>query len=68
MEKFDCFAYGSNGCKALSVCMCSSGACPFYKTNAQIKEEKERTEARIKRLYGTTTKEFLELRRSVNNA
>ena len=54
--------------KSLSGCGCSSGECPFYKTKAQIKEEKERTEARIKRLYGTTTKKFLELKRSVNNA
>ena len=73
MEKFDCFAYGalangSKGCSVLTDCVCSSGECPFYKTKAQIKEEKERTEARIKRLYGTTTKKFLELKRSVNNA
>lgn len=73
MEKFDCFAYGtlansSKGCSVLTDCVCSSGECPFYKTKAQIKEEKERTEARIKRLYGTTTRKFLELKRSVNNA
>ena len=73
MEKFDCFAYGalangSKGCSVLTDCVCSSGECPFYKTKAQIKEEKERTEARLNRRYGTTTKKFLELKRSVNNA
>lgn len=73
MKKFDCFAYGmladgSKGCTILTECVCSSGECPFYKTNAQIEEERERTEARIKRLYGTTTRSFLKLRRSVNNA
>ena len=73
MEKLDCFAYGtlangSKGCAVLTDCVCSSGECPFYKTKAQIKEEKERTEARINRLYGTTTKKFLKLKRSVNNA
>lgn len=45
MEKFDCFAYGtlansSKGCSVLTDCVCSSGECPFYKTKAQIKEEK----------------------------
>ena len=45
MEKFDCFAYGtlangSKGCAVLTDCVCSSGECPFYKTKAQIKEEK----------------------------
>lgn len=73
MEKLDCFACGtlangSKGCAVLTGCVCSSGECPFYKTKAQIKEEKERTEARIKSLYGTTSRNFLKLKRGVNNA
>lgn len=45
MEKLDCFAYGTlanglKGCAVLTDCVCSSGECPFYKTKAQIKEEK----------------------------
>ena len=43
MKKFDCFAYGmltdgSKGCTILTECVCSSGECPFYKTEAQNEE------------------------------
>ena len=66
MEKFDFFAYGSatdNGCKALIKRECDK--CKFYKTDAQLKEEAKQADARIKRLYGTSLKNFLKLKRSV---
>lgn len=65
MEKHDCFAYCLDGCKVLDTLVCRSGKCPFYKTNAQLKEEAQKADARIKRLYGTSLKNFLKLKRSV---
>lgn len=65
MEKHDCFAYYLDGCKALNIFVCRSGKCPFYKTDAQLKEEAKQADARIKRLYGTSLKNFLKLKRSV---
>lgn len=66
MEKLNCFAYGSatdSGCKALIKRECDK--CKFYKTDAQLKEEAKQADARIKRLYGTSLKNFLKLKRSV---
>lgn len=66
MERRNCFAYGSatdSGCKALIRRECDK--CKFYKTDAQLKEEAKQADARIKRLYGTSLKNFLKLKRSV---
>lgn len=66
MENLDCFAYGSatdSGCKALIKRECDK--CKFYKTDVQLKEEAKQADARIKRLYGTSLKIFLKLKRSV---
>lgn len=65
MENRDCFAYCLDSYKALDTLVCQSGQCPFYKTDVQLKEEAEQADARIKRLYGTSLKNFLKLKRSV---
>lgn len=68
MEKHDCFAHESEGCRVLTELVCGTGECPFYKTKAQKKLQEQQGEERIKRIYGTTMKKFLELKRRVNDA
>lgn len=68
MVKWDCFAYGSeteNGCKALTKCDCDK--CKFYKTKRNYENERRNCELRIRRVYGMSSKEFLDSRRTNNN-
>lgn len=68
MERRNCFAYGSatdNGCKALIKRECDK--CKFYKTASDDAIEKLKCELRIRRVYGMSTKDFLNIRRSNND-
>ncbi len=54
MSEVDCFAFVEdesivqNHCKALKELVCIGGRkCPFYKTDAQLKLENERTAKRL---------------------
>lgn len=47
-QKFDCFAYESGVCDAMTSTNFSRGRCPFYKTVAQVREERKRTEKRLR--------------------
>lgn len=40
--KTNCFAYGDNGCSALSELVCATKKCPFFKTREQHKAELEK--------------------------
>lgn len=68
MVKRDCFAYGSeteNGCKALIKCDCNN--CKFFKTKSDYENQSRNCERRIRRVYGMSTKDFLNSRRTNNN-
>lgn len=48
----DCFAYEvtTNGCRILNIKLCAAGGkCPFYKTYAQLEQEKVRSNDRLKK-------------------
>ena len=65
MDKRDCFAYGWNNCRALLKKDCAH--CKFYKKSEQIAEEEEKTEERIRNIYGVSVKNFLEIERKDSN-
>lgn len=68
MEKLNCFAYGSateNGCKALIKRDCDK--CKFYKTTNDGEIEKLNCELRIRRIYGMSSKDFLNSKRVSND-
>jgi len=61
----NCFAYNENGCIVLKKNMCEKGRCPFYKTQAQVDLENNKTRLRLKKLglpiniyVDTTNKNF----------
>ena len=68
MVRQNCFAYGSateNGCKVLIKRDCDN--CKFYKTANDDEIEKLNCELRIRSVYGMSSKEFLDSRRTNEN-
>ena len=68
MVRQNCFAYGSateNGCKVLIKRDCDK--CKFYKTANDDEIEKLNCELRIRSVYGMSSKEFLDSRRTNEN-
>lgn len=56
--KTDCFAYDSARiCRAVLSTDCSK--CRFYKTQAQLNDERKQTENRIEKMFNMSYKEFL---------
>lgn len=48
--KKDCFAAVNNGCIALKKVICDKRKCPFYKTAAKLREEREKAAERNRAL------------------
>lgn len=68
MVRQNCFAYGSateNGCKALIKRECDK--CAFYKSKYDDETQKLNCELRIRRIYGMSSKDFLDIRRTSDN-
>ena len=68
MEMLNCFAYGSateNGCKALIKR--EDDKCKFVETANDDEIEKLNCELRIRHVYGMSSKEFLDSRRTNDN-
>ena len=68
MVRQNCFAYGSateNGCKVLIKRDCDK--CKFFKTTNDDEIEKLNGELRIRSVYGMSSKEFLDSRRTNDN-
>ena len=67
MIRQNCFAYDSlaNGCRVLIKRDCDK--CKFYKTANEDENEKLNCELRIRRVYGMSSKEFLDSRRKEND-
>ena len=68
MVRQNCFAYGSaaeNGCKVLIKRDCDK--CKFFKTTNDDEIEKLNCELRIRSVYGMSSKEFLDSRRTNEN-
>ena len=68
MVRQNCFAYGSaaeNGCKVLIKRDCDN--CKFFKTTNDDEIEKLNCELRIRSVYGMSSKEFLDSRRTEND-
>ena len=68
MVRWDCFAYFSateDGCEALNKRDCDN--CKFYKTKDDNETEKQNCELRIRRIYGMSSKKFLDSRRTNND-
>ena len=64
----DCFAYWPSRCKALKRMVCAEqDYCKFYKTANDDEIEKLNCELRIRSVYGMSSKEFLESRRTNEN-
>ena len=68
MVRQNCFAYGSaaeNGCKVLIKR--DGDHCKFFKTTNDDAIEKLNCELRIRSVYGMSSKEFLDSRRTNEN-
>ena len=68
MVRQNCFAYGSaaeNGCKVLIKRDCDK--CKFFKTTNDDEIEKLNCEISIRSVYGMSSKEFLDSRRTNDN-
>ena len=67
MVRRNCFAYDSlaNGCRVLIKRDCDK--CKFFKTANDDEIEKLNCELRIRRVYGMSSKEFLDSRRTEND-
>ena len=67
MVRQNCFAYDSlaNGCRVLIKRDCDK--CKFFKTANDDEIEKLNCELRIRRVYGMSSKEFLDSRRTEND-
>lgn len=67
MVRQNCFAYDSlaNGCRVLIKRDCDK--CKFFKTANDDEIEKLNCELRIRRVYGMSSKEFLDSRRTDND-
>ena len=67
MIRRNCFAYDSlaNGCRVLIKRDCDK--CKFFKTANDDEIEKLNCELRIRRVYGMSSKEFLDSRRTEND-
>ena len=67
MIRRNCFAYDSlaNGCRGLIKRDCDK--CKFFKTTNDDEIEKLNCELRIRRVYGMSSKEFLDSRRTEND-
>lgn len=65
MDKRDCFAFRQKDCRILLQKHCEN--CKFYKTQERIAKEEEKTEERIRNIYGVSVKNFLEIERKDSN-
>lgn len=59
-----CFAYKTQGrkgfnCIALKVSVCPGKACPFYKTEEQVREEQEKSRLRLRSVLSQDGKEYI---------
>lgn len=59
-KRITCFAYSDKGCRATTNKDCKE--CPFYKTKKQLQNEQIKSEERIRKIYGISYKEHLEMK------
>lgn len=60
MSKKECFAYQRGRCKALTVTKCQGPECSFFKTKAQLEEERQKVFQHIQSLDESTRRYIID--------